>query len=781
MRNNFGKILASSLALVSFEACFTGEFAQGLPCVSDGDCGPQLQCQEGLCGGAGDPTLCGNGLLDIGEECDDSNLRDGDTCTPSCRFPICGDGYAAVGEACDDGNTEDGDSCTSSCQLPPIPPMCGNGNVESGEECDDGNLNDGDACTPQCLLPTCGDGFLAGGEECDDGNDIGTDACTPQCLLPVCGDGYVNAGEVCDDGNDIETDACLNKCLLSPEAPTLEMNLARVKQFEFSWTPVLGAEWYELFERVEPGDDYQQIGGMIEDLSYSLTVPLHFRVNASYQLRACNAFRCVDSAEYHVSGTLSRAVGYFKASNTEERDHFGSSLALSADGTTLAVGAYSEQSGATGINGDQQDNSAQDAGAVYVFTKVSETWEQQAYVKASNAEGDDFFGATKLSLSADGNTLAVGAWREDSGTTGIDGNQQDNSAMWSGAVYVFARTGDTWAQQAYVKASNTDEEDYFGYAFDLSGDGDTLAVGATYEGSGATGINGDQGNTLPSAGAVYVFTRTGGAWSQQAYIKASNTGFGDRFGDKMELSGNGDTLVVGAPYEDSGAAGINSDQSDDSANNAGAAYVFVRANDTWSQQAYLKASNADEGDLFGLSLALSEDGDTLAIGAPHEESGATGVDGDQNDNSVPTSGAVYMFTRTGEQWTQQAYLKASNTEQPDRFGSELALSADGTILGVTAEFEDSNATGINGDQSDNSAQSAGAAYLFTQADGSWQQHAYIKASVSGMNYAYGAAIAMSGDGEIIAVSAPGESSADVGIGGQDFDDSAPESGAVNVY
>ena len=121
--------------------------------------------------------------------------------------------------------------------------------------------------------------------------------------------------------------------------------------------------------------------------------------------------------------------------------------------------------------------------------------------------------------------------------TDIGGNQADNSATDSGAVYVFTRSGTTWAPQAYVKASNTSAKDAFGNAIALSADGGTLAVGATGEASAATGIGGNQGdNNAASAGAAYVFIRTGTVWSQQAYVKASNTDPGDVFGVTIALS-----------------------------------------------------------------------------------------------------------------------------------------------------------------------------------------------------------------------------------------------------
>ena len=283
------------------------------------------------------------------------------------------------------------------------------------------------------------------------------------------------------------------------------------------------------------------------------------------------------------------------------------------------------------------------AGAAYVYARSGSTWKQQASVKASNTGAGDAFGSS-LALSSDGNTLAVGAFREASAATGINGNQADNSASNAGAVYVYTRSGSTWSQQAYVKASNTGADDAFGFSVALSSDGNTLVVGAPYEDSNATGINGNQAdNSASSAGAVYVYARSGSTWSQQAYVKASNAGAGDRFGSSVTLSGDGNILAVGAFREASNATGINGDQADNSALSAGAAYVYARSGSTWSQQAYVKASNARAGDFFGRSVALGGDGNTLAVGADGEASNATGINGNQADNSVAKAGAVYLY------------------------------------------------------------------------------------------------------------------------------------------
>ncbi|MGE5241161.1 MAG: integrin, partial [Bacteroidota bacterium] len=228
--------------------------------------------------------------------------------------------------------------------------------------------------------------------------------------------------------------------------------------------------------------------------------------------------------------------------------------------------------------------------------------------------------------------------------TGINGNQGDNSAADSGAVYVFTRSGSIWTQQAYVKASNTGANDQFGWSVALAADGNTLAVGAYGEASAASGINGDATNNAADlSGAAYVFTRSGSTWTQQAYVKASNTGAGDIFGSSVALAAAGNVLAVGASGEASNASGINGDQGDDSAGKSGAMYVFSRNHGSWTQQAYVKASNTGAGDVFGSSVALAADGNTLVVGANGEDSNATGINGNQGDNSASGSGAVYLY------------------------------------------------------------------------------------------------------------------------------------------
>ncbi|MAB80004.1 MAG: hypothetical protein CMJ89_11685 [Planctomycetes bacterium] len=463
---------------------------------------------------------------------------------------------------------------------------------------------------------------------------------------------------------------------------------------------------------------------------------------------------------------------YLKASNTGAGDHFGDAVSVSGD--TVVVGAFGESSAATGVNGDETDNSALGAGAAYVFVRDAGGWSQQAYLKVSNTDLGDQFGG---SVAVSGDTVVVGASGEDSSAIGVNGDQSDNSALSAGAAYVFVRSGGSWSQQAYLKASNTGGVDAFGESVAVSGD--TVVVGAWNEESNADGVNGDQSdNSTEGAGAAYVFVREDGTWSQQAYLKASSSGAFDRFGKSLSVSG--DTLVVGAWGEDSNATGVNGNESNEDAMDSGAAYVFVRNDKIWSQEAYLKASNTGREDVFGWSVSVS--GDTVVVGAYREESSATGVNGNQNDNSAIFAGAAYVFVRRGsnpclEVWCQEAYLKASNTGFLDRFGWSVAVSGDTVVVGAEREY--SGATGVDGDQDDNSKPSSGAAYLFVRKDESWSQQAYLKASNTGEADTFGESVAVSGD--LVVVGAYAEDSNATGVNGDEGDNSAETAGAAYVF
>lgn len=451
---------------------------------------------------------------------------------------------------------------------------------------------------------------------------------------------------------------------------------------------------------------------------------------------------------------------YLKASNTGSGDRFGGRVALS--GNTIAIAAASEAGAGLGPNADQGDNTAANAGAVYVFAFDGAAWMQQAYLKASNTSAGDSFGAR---LALHGDLLVVSALGEDGGSTGQDGDQADNSAGTSGAVYVFERQAGSWSQQAYLKAPNTNANDYFGISLALSDT--TLVVGASGESSSATGVGGDlSDNSALNAGAVYVFQRNGASWQLEAYLKASNAESQDFFGWSVAMSGN--LLVVGAWGEDSGANTVDGTEGDNSASSAGAAYVFERVSTSWTQRAYLKASNAGADDRFGASVAVS--GETVVVGAPSEASGSTGVGGGQLNDDQPRAGAAYVFARSGGIWGQQAYLKASNTDASDSFGGALALAGDLLVVGATGEDGSLGAPHVN------SATGSGAAYLFSRSAGVWSQRSYLKAALGGAQDSFGESVSIFGT--TIAIGALGEASVATGVDSNQSDDSASFAGAV---
>lgn len=460
-------------------------------------------------------------------------------------------------------------------------------------------------------------------------------------------------------------------------------------------------------------------------------------------------------------------AAYVKASQPETSEGFGNAVAISGD--TVVVGAPNEDSGAKGVNGNQASTSAENSGAAYVFVRKGNQWSQQAYLKASNTESFDFFGS---GVTVSGNTIVVGAYGEDSIFRGINRGQRNNEATFAGAVYVFVRTGSTWRQQTYIKASNTRRDAFFGA--DLALAGNTLVVGSYGEASSATGINGNQ-NAIGAfySGAAYVFTRTGSTWRQQAYLKASNAEQSDHFGTSVAISG--DTVVVGAYREESDATGVGGDQNNNNAIRSGAAYVFVRNASEWQQQAFLKASNTGDVDYFGTTVSIS--GNVIVVGAPEEDSDAVGVNGDQNNDDAENSGAAYVFRRLGSQWTQEAFLKASNTDTDDEFGSAVSISGDTIVVG--APFESSSGTGIGGNQTNSGATESGAAYVFRRGSGLWSQQAYLKSSNSEARDSFGRALSISGD--TIVVSANQEDSASVGVNGDESNNDLENSGAVYIF
>ena len=442
--------------------------------------------------------------------------------------------------------------------------------------------------------------------------------------------------------------------------------------------------------------------------------------------------------------SLPAQQAYVKPSAINGSEHFGYSVAIAGD--TMVVGAPFDSSNATGVNGEQTNAAAFGSGAAYVFVREGTNWSQQAYLKASDTSAFAEFGS---SVAASGDIVVV-------------------AARGAEAAYVFARAGTNWTQEAFLQSTNPDSDEGFGCAVAVSGD--TITVGACRNNTGAY-----------SSGAVYVFKRHGTNWSQQAILKAANPDSYDTFGISVAISG--DTIVAGAIGEASSARGVNGNPMDNDSPYSGAAYVFVRSGTNWIQESYLKSSNSDRVDYFGLSVGVS--GDSIVVGAYGEDSNATGVNGDQSNNLSDWSGAAYVFTRAGTNWSQEGYLKASNTGRRDNFGYASAIWGNTIVIGAAGE--DSNATAVNGTGSDpNPYYDSGAAYVFVRSGTNWSQRAYLKASNAqgGPEFGpygdgFGFAVAVCGD-TVVAGSELEDSSA-TGLNGNQNDNTALDSGAAYVF
>jgi hypothetical protein len=334
-------------------------------------------------------------------------------------------------------------------------------------------------------------------------------------------------------------------------------------------------------------------------------------------------------------------------------DMFAGSVAISGD--TVAVGAYWD------------DDKGSYSGSAYIFTRddagsLTAGWTQRAKLLAFDGAANDMFGR---SVAISGDTVAVGAYFD------------DDKGSYSGSAYIFTRddAGSLtagWAQRAKLLATDGAARDWFGYSVAISGD--TVVVQAYRDD--------DKGSY---SGSAYIFTRnvagslTAG-WTQRAKLLAFDGAAGDYFGVSVAISG--DTVVVGAQYDDDKGSG------------SGSAYIFTRdaagsLTAGWTQRAKLLATDGAADDNFGGSVAIS--GDTVAVGAY----------GDDDKGSY--SGSAYIYTRNvvgslTAGWTQRTKLLATDGAASDSFGWSVAISGDTVAVG--AYFDDD--TGGN----------SGSAYVF---------------------------------------------------------------------
>lgn len=355
------------------------------------------------------------------------------------------------------------------------------------------------------------------------------------------------------------------------------------------------------------------------------------------------------------------------------------------------------------------------AGAAYVFVRNGVNWTQQAKLLVVDSH-DEAAAGYSLALSADGNTALVGAFKE-----------QIGAIPKCGAVYVFTRSGITWSQQARLSASDPATYDFFGRSLALSADGNSLLAGA----------DGKFDGLVAQVGAVYYFTRSGTTWTQQAKLLASDRIENDFFGRSIAMSGDGSTAFIALPGRATFPFLGN-----------GVVYTFTKSGGVWTENGKLSPNDAATNDGFGIALQLSADGNTAIIGAPNK-----------SDSPFQNNGAAYIFTRNGALWQQQAKLSALDKASGDIFGGSLSLSSDGTIAIASAISS-----------SDIPALYNGAAYIFARNGTSWTEQMKLLAADRADQDHFGAAVAVSGDGNTVFVGASYEG-----------DNSGDSAGSVYVF
>jgi len=381
---------------------------------------------------------------------------------------------------------------------------------------------------------------------------------------------------------------------------------------------------------------------------------------------------------------------------SDSNDYFGNSVATSADGNTIVVGAW----------GDAIGISASSSGVVYVFDREGNTFNEVGILTGTYASDVvDGFGEV-VDISADGKTIVVGSI----------GDEVPGSSESSGVVYVFDREGNTFNEVGILTGTYaTDSADVFGRSAAISADGKTIVVGA---------YNDEVPTSASSSGVTYVFDRVGNTFNEVGiltgtYASDSN----DYFGTSVATSADGKTIVVGARQDE--VPGYSS----------GLTYVFDREGNNFNQVGILTGSLETSSSLvnFGKSVATSADGKTIVVGAPQ----------DSDDGSF--SGVVYVFDREGNNFNEVGILTGTYaSDSNDSFGQSVATSADGKTIVVGAHY----------DEVPGSSSSSGVTYVFNRQGNNFNEVGILTGTyASGSNDEFGYSVTCSADGKTIAVGA----------------------------
>jgi hypothetical protein len=383
--------------------------------------------------------------------------------------------------------------------------------------------------------------------------------------------------------------------------------------------------------------------------------------------------------------TQSTETAEIAADDGDMADSFGTSVAVSDDGTTAVIGA----------NGDNDPN-GDDAGSAYVFENSGGAWSQSAKLSADDGDDGDSFGVS-VAVSADGTTAVIGADFDE------DPNGEDAVYGGAGSAYVFEESDGTWSQAAKLAADDGDGGDSFGSSVAVSDDGTTAVIGA----------NDDEDPNGDGAGSAYVFEESDGSWSQQSKLTADDGAEDDWFGQSVTMSGDASTVIIGAPE-------VSGD---------GSAYVFGESDGTWSQQAKLTGGDDIAAGSLGRSAAMSNDGTTAVIGAYTDDIPNPDYVGDHG-----SAGSAYVFEESDGTWSQQARLTANDGDEDDEFGWAVGLSDDGATAVIGAHTDE-----------DPNGENAGSAYVFEGSDGTWSQETKLLADDGDEDDWFGKSVAVSGE------------------------------------
>jgi len=382
-------------------------------------------------------------------------------------------------------------------------------------------------------------------------------------------------------------------------------------------------------------------------------------------------------------------------------DGFGGSVSATQDLNLLLIGTY------------RDDDYGQDAGAIYVYAnpklqpvvRFEEGMQLQTKILPVNGVTGDRFGRA-LALTADGKTAFIGS------------DFNDDIALSAGCVSIYNRIGDEWIFEQKLYADDGVAGDTFGYSLAVSSNGVHLLVGAV-----------NAPSTTTKTGTVYYFKKVNGSWIKTQTFTSTDGAISDAFGTSVSMNAVGDYAIVGAVNDD------------DKGVDSGSVYVFTRSGDVWTQSSKLTAADGVAGDQFGRSVSLNSVA-TIALISAHQ----------RDDNNLSGSGVVYYYTRSGATWTQQQKIYPSDPKANISFGESISMNKDGNLAYI-ASSDNAKGTG------------AGAVYIFRRSGNVWtQQQKLTPDYIKEADY-YGSSVAINGDGTYVAIAALSDDEAGANFGG----------------